>query len=117
MENMDSIWGFLGIIVIVCGFYAIYSLIKMKRTGEIDATLLLGKDYAYKTCKDKEGFSRKVTPALLILGITAILYGALDIIHCYFYPMLIVDSVGMAVFFVVLVWFAVYTTKLKKEYF
>ena len=34
MENMDSIWGFLGIIVIVCGFYAIYSLIKMKRVDD-----------------------------------------------------------------------------------
>lgn len=114
---MDSIWGFLGILVIVCGFYAIYSLIKMKRTGEIDASLLLGKEYAYKKCRDKEGFIQKAWPAFLVLGIVAIIYGTLDIIHCYFYSMFLVDTVGMVVFFLVLVWFAVYTTKLKKEYF
>ena len=65
MENMDSIWGFIGIIVFACGVYAIYSFIKMKSTGEINASLLLGKDYMYKTCKNKEEYIKKAGPALL----------------------------------------------------
>ena len=44
-------------------------------------------------------------------------YGILDVIHCYVYTMTVVDTVGMVVFFIVLVWFAVYTSKIKREYF
>ena len=117
MDNMDSIWGFIGVIVLACGVYAIYAYIKMKTTGEINASLLLGKDYIYKKCKDKDAFTKKAGPALLGFGIVALVYGVIDVIHCYVYSMGIVDTVGMVVFFVVLVGFAVYTTKLKREYF
>ena len=34
MENMNSVWGFIGIIVFACGIYAVYSYIKMKKDGE-----------------------------------------------------------------------------------
>ena len=71
----------------------------------------------YKKCKDKEAYIKKVGPALLGFGLVAIVYGVLDVIHCYVYSMEIVDTVGMIVFFIVLVAFAVYTTKLKREYF
>ncbi len=117
MDNMDSIWGFIGVIVFACGVYALYAFIKMKMTGEINATLLLGKDYIYKKCKNKDAFIKKAGPALLVFGIVALVYGAIDVIHCYVYSMEIVDTVGMIVFFIVLVAFAVYTTKLKREYF
>lgn len=117
MDNMDSIWGFIGIIVFACGIYAFYAFIKMKTTGEINASLLLGKDYIYKKCKNKDAFIKKAGPALLGFGIAAIIYGAIDVIHCYVYPMAVVDTVGMVLFFIVLVAFAVYTTKIKKEYF
>ena len=117
MDNMDSIWGFIGVIVFACGVYALYAFIKMKMTGEINTTLLLGKDYIYKKCKNKDAFIKKAGPALLVFGIVALVYGAIDVIHCYVYSMEIVDTVGMIVFFIVLVAFAVYTTKLKREYF
>ena len=117
MDNMDSIWGFIGVIVFACGVYALYAFIKMKMTGEINATLLLGKDYIYKKCKNKDAFIKKAGPALLVFGIVALVYGAIDVIHCYVYSMEIVDTVGMIVFFIVLVAFAVYTTKVKREYF
>ena len=117
MDNMDSIWGFIGVIVLACGVYAIYAYIKMKTTGEINASLLLGKDYIYKKCKDKDAFTKKAGPALLGFGIVALVYGVIDVIHCYVYSMEIVDTVGMVVFFIVLVWFAVYTSKIKREYF
>ncbi len=117
MENMNSVWGFIGIIVFACGVYAIYSYIKMKKDGEINASILLGKDFMYKKCKDKEAYIKKVGPALLGFGFVAIVYGILDVIHCYVYPMAAVDTVGMIVFFVVLVWFAVYTARLRNQYF
>ena len=117
MEDMQSMWGIIGVIVFFCGIYALYAFVKLKMSGEINATLLLGKEYLYKKCKDKENYTRKAGPALLIFGLVSAVYGALDIVHCYVYPMTIVDTVGMGIFFVVLVWFAVYTTKLKRKYF
>ena len=117
MDNMDSVWGIIGIIVLACGLYAIYAFIKMKTTGEINASLLLGKEYTYKKCKNKEAYVRKAGPALLVFGIVALVYGIIDVVHCYVSPMDIVDTAGMIIFFVVLVAFAVYTTKIKKEYF
>lgn len=117
MDNMDSIWGIIGIIVLACGLYAIYAFIKMKTTGEINASLLLGKEYTYKKCKNKEAYVKKAGPALLVFGIVALVYGIIDVVHCYVYPMGVADTVGMVIFFVVLVAFAVYTTKIKKEYF
>lgn len=117
MENTDSIWGFIGIIVFACGIYALYSYVKMKKDGEINASILLGKDDMYKKCKNKEEYIHKVGPALLTFGLVSLIYGALDIIHCYLYPMAVVDTVGMIIFFIVLVWFALYTRKLKNEYY
>lgn len=117
MDNMDSVWGIIGIIVLACGLYAIYAFIKMKTTGEINASLLLGKEYTYKKCKNKEAYVKKAGPALLVFGIVALVYGIIDVVHCYVYPMGVADTVGMVIFFVVLVAFAVYTTKIKKEYF
>ena len=117
MGNTDSIWGVVGIIVFLCGIYAIYSAIKMKTSGDINASLLLGKDYMYKTCKNKEAISRKHGPALIIFDLWLLYTEQLNIVHCFVYPMGIIDMAGMVVFFIVLVWFAAYTSKLRKQYF
>lgn len=114
---MDSIWGFIGLMVLVCGIYAVYSYVKMNKKGVISASLLLGKEAEYKKCKDKEAYIKKAGPALLLFGFASVIYGAIDVIHCYAYEMKTVDTVGMVIWFVILVWFAVYTTKLKKQYF
>lgn len=113
----DSVWGFIGIFVALCGVYSIYSSIKMKMTGEINASLLLGKDYIYKMCKNKEEYVSKAGAALLIFGIIATVYGVIDIIHCYVYSMPKLDVAAQVVFFIALVWFALYTIKLKQKYY
>ena len=62
MENINSMWGIIGIIVCACGVYALYWFYKMKTTGDINATILLGKDFMYKKCKNKDEYIRKVFP-------------------------------------------------------
>lgn len=63
----NSMWGFIGIFVLCCGIYALYSFVIMKVKGEINASILLGKDYTYKKCKDKEAYIAKTAPALFCL--------------------------------------------------
>lgn len=113
----DSIFGFIGILVLCCGFYGIYAYIKMKKGGPINETLLLGKGYMEYKCKDRTGFLAKALPAVLVFSITAVAYGIIDVVHCYVMPMAVVDYAGMIIFVVVMVWYMVYTTKLKKEFF
>ena len=68
-------WGFIGIFVLCCGIYALYSFVIMKVKGEINASILLGKDYTYKKCKDKEAYIAKTAPAMIIFLIVLIWFG------------------------------------------
>ena len=74
-------WGFIGIFVLCCGIYALYSFVIMKVKGEINASILLGKDYTYKKCKDKEAYIAKTAPALFVFGLVSVIYGAVSYTH------------------------------------
>ena len=110
-------WGFIGIFVLCCGIYALYSFVIMKVKGEINASILLGKDYTYKKCKDKEAYIAKTAPALFVFGLVSVIYGVIDVIHCYVHTMTIVDTVAMIIFLIVLIWFGVYTINLRNRYY
>lgn len=56
MDDMNSMFGFVSIIVLGCGIYALYAYFMMKKNGHINETLLLGKSYSEYMCKDKETF-------------------------------------------------------------
>ncbi len=113
----DSVFGFISIMVFGCGIYGLYAYIQMRRDGHINETLLLGKKYTEYMCKDKDAFIKKALPAVLVFGISAMVYGAIDMIHCFVTPIEVLDYIGLAVFLAVLVWYMVYTTKLKNKYF
>lgn len=112
----DSIWGLVSAFAFCLGAYSIYSFIVMKTRGLINTGFLLGKNYAGKRCKDKEAYMKRAGIALLVLGITGIVFGVVDFIHLFVIPMSAVDNVVLFLFFVVLLWFGGYTTKLKKTY-
>ncbi len=113
---MDELFGFVSVIVFGCGIYSLYAYFQMKKTGNINETLLLGKSYAEHLCRDKKGFLEKAMPAVLVFSLTAIGYGAVDMVHCYVTPLGAIDTAGMILFLAVIVWFMAYTTKLKKKF-
>ena len=116
-DSMNSVFGFIGILAVGCGIYCLYAYFNMKKDGHINETILLGKSYSEKMCKDKEAYLKKALPAVLGFGIVSILYGIVDCIHWYVNPMEMVDTVGGILFMAALVVFAVYTMPLKKKYF
>lgn len=113
----EKMFGFISVLVFGFGIYSLYAYIQMKKGGPINEALLLGRSYDEYRCKDKKAFVDKALPAVLVFAITCLVYGVIDFVHCYVYTMKIVDLVGMIVFLAVLVWFLVYTGKLKKIYF
>ena len=82
-DSMNSVFGFIGILAVGCGIYCLYAYFNMKKDGHINETILLGKSYSEKMCKDKEAYLKKALPAVLGFGIVSILYGIVDCIHWY----------------------------------
>ena len=74
-DSMNSVFGFIGILAVGCGIYCLYAYFNMKKDGHINETILLGKSYSEKMCKDKEAYLKKALPAVLGFGIVSILYG------------------------------------------
>ncbi len=114
---MDEMFGFISIMVVGFGLYGFYAYFQMKKGGPINEALLLGRSYAEYKCKDKEQFVKKSLPAVLIFACASVIYGVIDLIHCYVQPLGILDVIGLIGFLAVLVWYLVYTSKLKKQYF
>lgn len=114
---MEDMFGAISILLLGAGVYIIYAYMKMKQTGIINEVLLLGKGFTEQMCKDKKKFVEKALPSVLILGIVTIFYGAVDAIHYFVTPVTVLDLIAMAAFVVVLIWYMIYTTKLKKQYF
>lgn len=115
---MDSSFvGVISLIVTVCGIYCIYAYFDMKKTGEINGTLLLGNNIPAYKCKDKEAYLKKTMPMVLLLGVVTTIYGLIDLVNNFLLPLGIVDAAAMIIFLIVLVVFVVITTKCKKEYF
>ena len=79
-DSMNSVFGFIGILAVGCGIYCLYAYFNMKKDGHINETILLGKSYSEKMCKDKEAYLKKALPAVLGFGIVSILYGIVDCI-------------------------------------
>ena len=99
---MDEMFGFISIMVVGFGLYGFYAYFQMKKGGPI---------------KDREQFVKKSLPAVLIFACASVIYGVIDLIHCYVQPLGILDVIGLIGFLAVLVWYLVYTSKLKKQYF
>lgn len=112
---MDSIWGLLAL---ACGLYCLAGYWKMAKTGEIFKSVLLPREIDLKKCKDINAYRKEAAPKVLILGIIVTLWGIFDLACAN----LGVDEVGVfwvsfAVVMIILVWFGVATSKLRKKYF
>lgn len=113
---MESMFALLDVIVFGCGFYILYLWYMMKFKGEIKTGFLISKDVDIKKCKDKEGYINYIAPRSLAFGVFTILYGGICLANDYLANLGNLVFIGMAVFFVALVWFALCTRKSMKIY-
>ncbi|MGL6202484.1 MAG: hypothetical protein ACRC3H_26520 [Lachnospiraceae bacterium] len=114
---MDNFGSMLAILVLACGVYCIYACITMKKTGEINKTILSSKGMEGQQCKDTKAYIQEAIPKVLVLGISAIIYGGLDLINYYLISLGMLSWIMMVVFFGVLVWVAYGLKKLHKKYY
>lgn len=114
MQNMGGIFGILGV---GCGIYIFYALYKLKTNGDITSSILLPKDVNPKSCKDKEGYIKAVTPKMAILGASTILYGLMDLCESFVMSTGYFFWIVLVLVLAVLVWFSVTISRLNKTYF
>lgn len=109
---MDNIWSLMDIIFVGAGLYMFYAWLLMKKTGEIKTSMLLGKEVDIRKCKDLEGYKRFIAPKMVAFGFASLIYGAFGLVNAYVVPLpMPVYWAVMALFFAVLVWFAMQSRK------
>lgn len=112
-----EMFGLFGLFGVGCGLYCLYGYYLLKFKHEIKKNILLPKDVNVYKCNDLEGYCKETQLPLLLLGITAILYGGSDLINTYVTPM---DEVFMVMFvalIIVLFYFLARIRKCNKKYF
>ena len=118
---MNNIFDFISLMFLGCGLYCLYGWYKMKISGEINEVLLLGKHANAGKCKDKKAYLSKVMPAVLIFGIVTTIYGGVDALNLFVFDrdptVTIIDNILMGIFGITFIWYIIYTSRLRKQFF
>ena len=78
---MGSSFLFFDILIIGCGFYLMYVAYNMKKTGEINNTVIVGKNCDVSKAKDKQGFIDYMYMKSIIMGAIIAIGGAFDFVN------------------------------------
>lgn len=115
--GLDSIYNMLDLLVLGCGFYAMYSAWILQREGKIVRTFLVFKETDVDSCKDLQGFANCMSPKLWALGGVMAAYGGVSLLNTYVVSIETLFWVMMAVFFAALFWYGYEVKKAMKKYF
>lgn len=81
--NTSSLMGLMDGMIVLCGVYILYLSFVMIRSGEVKENALMPKDVNVKKCKDAAGFIRYMKAKQLLLGIFAVISGAIGLAQDY----------------------------------
>lgn len=113
---MNSTFGFMDIIIMICGAYLIYVSVQMKRTGEINSSAIIGKGYDVKKAKDPKGFIEYMYLKSIILGVLVILSGLCDYLNELYWSLPYMGLVNCGVFLIVIIIYCKISLDAQKKY-
>lgn len=115
--NTGTFYGLMDVIVLGCGLYILYAYYLLTVKGEIKQGILISQKTDPKKCKDFNGYQKYMAPKVLILGIAAVISGALGLYQDYVAPVNTYLYMGFFVlFFAVMIWFIVAIRKAEKMF-
>lgn len=114
---MDSMGTFFGVVGIGAGLYCLYGYLLMIRRHEIPKGIMLPKDVDPGKCKDVNGYIKKTSVPLLVLGLLLVIYGVLEMVNQYAVAVETPVFAAMVLSMVALIWFALCTKKANQTYF
>ena len=125
---MDNYSMLFNIITLLAGGFCLYTVIRLKKSGELFPNqLLIPKDAKPEECIDPEGYIPFISLRLLVLGLTCVLTSALCMVNEKYgiisdlFPQIEgfaskMDLVCNGLCLAVLVWYMVCWIKARKEY-
>lgn len=108
--------GWIDGIVLACGIYMLYSAYLMKTKGELKVGWLVSKNINLERSKDVPGYIEYMYSKILVFAVCTIIYGAIGVYSTYYKPLGMIQTASFGIFFVVVICFAVVSTKASKKY-
>ncbi len=114
---MGGIWNLMDVLILGCGFYALYSAYMLKTQGKIIKTFLVFKDTDVDSCKDLQEYANLMSPKLYTLGGIMVAYGVVSLINAYLVNINGLYITFIVIFTVALIWYGIAVSKALKKYF
>ena len=114
---MDGFSELIDLLILGCGFYALYAGWVLQKKGEIIKTFLVFKDINVNKCKDIEGYAQIMAPKLYTLGGVIVAYGVVALLNAYVLDINGLFLVMMVIFVLVLIWYGMEVKKAADKYF
>ena len=114
---MKDLTSWVGVVVFVFGLYCFFAAYQMKAKGIINNSILLGKEYLYKTCKDKDAYIKKMFPHVLLFACATTFCGAADIVNSFVTDITVVYDVSLLLFVFDFIWFTKESRDAKRKYY
>lgn len=114
---MGGIWNLMDVLILGCGFYALYSAYMLKTQGKIIKTFLVFKDTDVDSCKDLQEYANLMSPKLYTLGGIMVAYGVVSLINTYLVNINGLYITFIVIFTVALIWYGIAVSKALKKYF
>lgn len=112
-----EVYALLSAMVIAFGLYIFYAYFSMKKGGPVNNSLLAGNECREGKCKNETAYRARTLPAVLVFAIVTTAFGVIDMINYLVKRLGVWHKVALAVFFITLLWYMVYTAKMKRLYF
>lgn len=108
--------GLIDGIIFACGIYMLYSAYLMKTKGELKVGWLVSKNIDLKKSKDVSGYINYMYPRVIIFSICTLIYSFVGFYGTYVASLGLISTVTFFGFFVVVVWFAIVSTRASKRF-
>lgn len=109
----DWNWGLiLDIIVAIYGMYVFASSLNMRRTGELSSMIVSIEEMSADV--DKVGFIHAVDMKMIIFGMVAIIYSAINIWNTVTLNLVIINVLSVVIFIGFCLWFVWNIQKVRK---
>lgn len=110
----ESIVLVFDIIILILGLDALFSAVRMKKTG-IPSAILIPREEQNRI-RNKEAFCRKMYRPTILFGIMICLYGVADLLNRKVLKLPFVDLLSIACFLIVCVWYLRKLREVKGEH-
>lgn len=116
-NNTNTINVLFGLFTVGIALYFFYGYYMAKYKNEILESLFLPKGVEARKCKDVKAYCSEVQIPLLVLAVTALVSGAVDLLNAWVVSIPMLQTVLIVLVFLSLIYYTVQLKKVNKKYF